>query len=68
MGFLKSCFEQLIRIAALAPFNPFEDLIQQPFLGSGDSTQHPITPGGTDDTIISPELASPSFQCVYPSR
>ncbi|KAI3392408.1 hypothetical protein diail_5735 [Diaporthe ilicicola] len=68
MGFLKSCLEQLIRLAALAPFNPFEDLIQQPFLGSSDSAQHPIIPIGADDTIIRPELASPGFQCVYPSR
>lgn len=68
MGFLTSCLEQLIRLAALAPFNPFEDLVQQAFLGAGDTAQHPIIPGGTDDTIISPEFASPGFQCVYPSR
>lgn len=67
MGFFKSCLEQLIRLAALSPFNPFEDLIQQPILGSEDIAQHPLTPP-VDNTIIEPELASPGFQCVYPSR
>lgn len=68
MGFLKSCLEELIRLAALAPFNPFEDLVQQPFFGSSDTAQHPLIPAGAEDTIIHPELASPGFQCVYPSR
>lgn len=68
MGFLKSCLEQLIRLAALSPFNPFEDVIQQPILGSEDIAQHPLIPSVDDTTIIEPELASPGFQCVYPSR
>lgn len=69
MGFLKSCLEQLVRLAALAPFNPFEDLLQQPLLGSEDTAQHPIIPSAGDTlAIIQPELASPGFQCVYPSR
>lgn len=70
MGFFTSCLEQLLRLAALTPFNPFEDIIQQPLLGFGDLAQVPfgLSPGSGGDTIIHPEHASPSFKCVYPKR
>lgn len=70
MGFFKSCLEQLLRVAALTPFNPFEDLIQQPLFGSSDLAQTSLglIPGDGGDTIIHPEHASPGFKCVYPKR
>ncbi|ROW06913.1 hypothetical protein VMCG_04157 [Cytospora schulzeri] len=69
MGFFKSCLEQLFKLAALSPFNPFEDIIQQPLLGASDLAQVPLNiPSGGGDTIIHPEHASPGFKCVYPKR
>lgn len=69
MGFLNSCWEALLQIAALNPFNPYEDLIQQPLLGRPGLGigQAPIS-SSHDSTIIEPEKASPGFKCVYPKR
>lgn len=70
MGLLKSCWDVLLQLAALTPFNPYENgFNQQPILSylEGDNPQAPIlsSPG---NTLIHPETASPGFQCVYPKR
>lgn len=70
MGFLQSCWEALLQVAALTPYNPFEiSFNQHPLLSHPgvDVPQVPIS-SSPDSTVIKPETASPGFQCVYPKR
>lgn len=70
MGFLESCWEALLQVAALGPYHPYQNSFpQQPILGHPGVgvPQVPLT-SSPGNTVLSPEYASPGFQCVYPKR